>query len=392
MSGFAQPALFRFLLLYAALYAGFGVQSPYLPALLSDRGLEPAAIGLVLAAGTAVKLLAGPAAGRVADRTGAPHAVLAVAAGLAALLAPLYLFATGLLPLLGVVLVQMAALAPLAPLTDALALDSAAPGARRSVGFDYGWLRGAGSAAFILGSLLAGAAIARTGTGIITGLQAALLALTGFAASFLAPPPAPVRPEPEAMRHSFRALFAIPAFRRIVLVAALILGSHAMHDGFAVIRWRDAGIGAETAGLLWSESVAAEVLVFLLLGRLLLDRLGVAGAVALASLAAILRWGVMAETAWIPAVALIEPLHGLSFALLHLACMRRMAEIVPKRLAATALAVYGTLGIGAATALVTLASGPLYGRFGARGFWAMAVLAAAGLLFVPTLRDKPAKR
>src|SRR5487761_964551 len=31
-------ALPRFLLLYGALYAGFGVQSPYLPALLERRG------------------------------------------------------------------------------------------------------------------------------------------------------------------------------------------------------------------------------------------------------------------------------------------------------------------------------------------------------------------
>jgi hypothetical protein len=30
MTTFSRPALFRFLILYAALYAGFGVQSPYL--------------------------------------------------------------------------------------------------------------------------------------------------------------------------------------------------------------------------------------------------------------------------------------------------------------------------------------------------------------------------
>jgi hypothetical protein len=67
-------------------------------------------------------------------------------------------------------------------------------------------------------------------------------------------------------------------FRRVVLVAALILGSHAMHDSFAVIRWGAAGIGPDAAGLLWSESVAAEVVVFFIIGRPLLDRLGPAGA------------------------------------------------------------------------------------------------------------------
>jgi len=32
-----------YLILFAALYSGFGVQSPYLPAFLGEHGLEPAA-------------------------------------------------------------------------------------------------------------------------------------------------------------------------------------------------------------------------------------------------------------------------------------------------------------------------------------------------------------
>jgi len=42
------PALLGYLLLFAALYAGFGVQSPYLPSLLQAHGLQPEAIGIVL--------------------------------------------------------------------------------------------------------------------------------------------------------------------------------------------------------------------------------------------------------------------------------------------------------------------------------------------------------
>jgi hypothetical protein len=42
------PALLGYLLLFAALYAGFGVQSPYLPSLLQAHGLRPEAIGIVL--------------------------------------------------------------------------------------------------------------------------------------------------------------------------------------------------------------------------------------------------------------------------------------------------------------------------------------------------------
>jgi hypothetical protein len=109
-------------------------------------------------------------------------------------------------------------------------------------------------------------------------------------------------------------------------------------------------------------------MVFLFAGRPLLDRLGPAGAAMLAAAAGIVRWAVMAETAWLPALAAIEPLHGLTFALLHLTCMRLLAGCVPRHLAATALTLYGTVGIGAPATLLTLASGPLYARFGAHGF------------------------
>ena len=179
----------------------------------------------------------------------------------------------------------------------------------------------------------------------------------------------------------------MPLYRSIVLVAALILGSHAMHDSFAVIRWRAAGIGSEIAGELWSLQVAAEVVVFLFAGRPLLDRLGPAGAAMLAAAAGTVRWAVMAETAWLPALAAVEPLHGLTFALLHLTCLRLLAESIPRQLAATALAVYGTVGIGISQALLTLASGPLYDHFGARGFWVMAAICAAALPVARLLRD-----
>ena len=87
MTAFSRPALSRFLILYAALYAGFGVQSPYLPSLLESRDLRPEAIALVLAAGSAVRLVAGPAAGRLADRLDAPKVILSLCSTAAALIA-----------------------------------------------------------------------------------------------------------------------------------------------------------------------------------------------------------------------------------------------------------------------------------------------------------------
>ena len=85
------------------------------------------------------------------------------------------------------------------------------------------------------------------------------------------------------------------------------------------------------------ESVAAEVIVFFVLGRPILDQIGLARAAALCATAGLLRWIVMAHSVWLPALALVQPLHGLTFALLHLACMRLLSHIVPPGLSATAL-------------------------------------------------------
>jgi hypothetical protein len=109
-----------------------------------------------------------------------------------------------------------------------------------------------------------------------------------------------------------------------------------------MIRWRAAGIESGTAGAV----VVRDGRRIFAIGRPLLDRLGANGAALLAAAAGVLRWTLSAETAALPALALSQPLHGLSFALLHLACMRRLAEIVPPQLSATALILYGTVGIG----------------------------------------------
>jgi PPP family 3-phenylpropionic acid transporter len=299
-----------------------------------------------------------------------------------------YLPAQGAWLLIAVGVLHSAALAPLPPLSDTLALGAAAPAGSGGAVIHYGWLRGCGSAAFALGLVLSGQVIGHFGIVVIVWLNTALLAAAAPMALGV-PQLLATGGHPQATPSQARGvgvLLRLPLYRKMVLLAMLILGSHAMHDSFAMIRWSRAGISPGTSGILWSLSVAAEVVVFLF-GRSLLDRIGPAGAAMLSAGAGVVRWAVMAETAWLPAVAAIEPLHGLTFALLHLTCMRLLAQCVPRHLEATALTIYGTVGIGIATALLTLACGPIFERFGAHGFWAMAALCAAALPLALTLRE-----
>ncbi|MFB0492282.1 PPP family 3-phenylpropionic acid transporter [Methylobacterium sp. OAE515] len=378
-----RGGLARFLLLYAALYGAYGGLSPILPAFLAARGLDPGAIGVLLAAAGALRLVIGPLAGSVADRRGAGRPILAASLALAGLATLAHLPGTGFAQLIGPALLYAAGTAAPAPLADALALAAA----RGGTAFQYGWVRAAGSAAFIVGTGAAGwligivdlaAALAASGI-LFLAAAAAALALPAVSA-------APVETRP--LLRGFADLVRRPRFRRTVLAAALVIGAHALHDGFAMILWRASGIGAGTAGLLWSVSVAAEVLVFLLVGPLLLARIGLPAGVAVAACAGALRWAVLGSTVAVPWLAAAEALHGLSFALLHLACLGLIEESTPSHLRATALALYGTFGLGLSGVLATLASGALYGSFGARAFWAMAALSLAALPLVPGLRRR----
>jgi PPP family 3-phenylpropionic acid transporter len=103
------------------------------------------------------------------------------------------------------------------------------------------------------------------------------------------------------------------------------------------------------------------------------------GAITLAAVAGVIRWSVAAFTTSPVLLAFVQPLHGFTFALLHLAAMQMIVRVVPLRLAATAQAIYGTLCIGLATALLTLLSGLLYGRIGGTAFLVMAALCLLAL-------------
>jgi MFS transporter, PPP family, 3-phenylpropionic acid transporter len=383
-----RKALQRFLVLYGALYAAFGVTSPFLPPFLAARGIEAEALGVVLGAATAVRMISAPLAGRVADVMRAFRLELACFAVLSAIAGLLYLPAHLFLALVIVCLLQAAMLAPLVPLSDASALAAAQPqGDRERGAFEYGWVRGAGSAAFICGLLLAGQVVDWLGLPSIMWFGAFLLLATAVAALRL-PATGPIQAinAGAGQPHAWLVLLRQQSFIGLIVVAALVLGSHAMHDSFAMIRWREAGISSAITSVLWSESVAAEVLVFLWVGPFILNRLRATTALTIAALFGIVRWTVLAQTTAIGLLALVEPLHGFTFALFHLACMRIIAQTVPSDLAGTAQAVYGAIGIGGTTALLTIASGWLYARFGASAFLAMAGLCFVALPFIWSLQ------
>ena len=368
-----------YIALYAALYAAFGVASPFWPKYFETRALMPEQIGIILAAALLMRLVAGPVVGMFADFLQSLRLVFACCAALAAATAVALLWADGFWLLLVVALVQAAALAPTTSIADALSVNAAKP---QMAGrpFEYGWIRGSASTAFVCGTLIIGQLISPNDLTRVIWLNAALLIAAAGATALVpraAAQSAKFTSVAEAARE-VRGLVSLSRFRTLILVSALIYGSHAMHDAFAVIRWSNAGIDTFVISVLWSEAVAAEVIVFFLVGPFLLNRLGARGAAVLAAAAGVLRWSIAGITNSVAVLAFLQPLHGLTFALLHLACMRMMATLVPIPMAATAQALYA-FGSGAVTAALTLLSGFIYARYGGGAFVAMAVLCGFAL-------------
>src|SRR5690242_1555397 len=106
----------RFIVLYAPMYAAFGISSPFMPAFFEARGLVPDRLGFLFATGTAIRLISGPFFGSLADLTQALRAVLVLCTALAALVALGLLPAAGFWMLLMISVLHAAALAPITTL------------------------------------------------------------------------------------------------------------------------------------------------------------------------------------------------------------------------------------------------------------------------------------
>jgi PPP family 3-phenylpropionic acid transporter len=372
------PSSVIYIVLYVALYAAFGVASPFWPKFFETRALAPQQIGLVLAAAILMRLVSGPLVGMLADLFGSLRLVLAGCAVVSAAAAVALIWADIFWLLFAVALLQAAALAPTTSIADALSVNLAP---RLTGRIEYGRIRGFASAAFVLGTLSAGQLITPADLSPVIWMNGALLIAAAGATALLPGVARDASQRPSSFPIAeMKALLKMPRFRILILVSALVYGSHAVHDAFSVIRWSDAGISTSAISLLWSEAVVAEVFVFLLAGPALLNRFGVRAAAVLAATAGIVRWCVAGVTTSVLLLSLIQPLHGLTFALLHLACMRMMVTLVATRVAATAQALYA-FGSGFMTAAMTFSSGALYASYAGAAYFPMATLCVVALPF-----------
>ena len=360
-------------LLLGALYFSYGVYVPFWGLWLSSRQVTPEQIGLLMGLGMAVRLAGNYLVlGRMSSVTRLIPTCRTLA--LASLLCfGLFYFCHGFWPLLLLMVVANIIYPTQLPLSDVLASNMV-----RQVGLDYGKVRLWGSAAFIAGSTLLGIVSQRYGIDWALGIM--LLGLIALLCIAWTPmTPQPVELVASTARCRMRDLLRQRGFRRLLLVASLLQGSHAAYYSFSAIYWRSQGYSESLIGLLWALGVLAEIVMFALsrrfLGRVSSQPLLIIGAVG-----CLVRWAVLGSTVALPLVIAAQLLHAVTFCITHLATVRYMTHMMAQNELIPAQTLYSSISAGVVMALLTTLVGHLYPSLGSGIFWLMMLLALPALL------------
>lgn len=377
--GAERPAL-RISIFYAVFFGMIGIYQPFFQVWMASRGLDPGQIGVVLALTMWLRVAINPAVTRFADWRGERRRYVLRFSVAAFVTAACFPFAEGFWPVFLIAIAFTATHGPTLPLSDNIALLTA-----RARGLDYGRLRVWGSVAFIATSWLGGMALAGSDDQAAMYAIIAGLALVAVAAALLPDARPGLRDRAEG---AVAALLRDGGFVLCALAVGFNMASHAVLMGFATLHWQAAGYGKDITGPLWAIGVISEVVLFALGGRIV-DRLGIAGMIALGAGAAMFRWAGTALTVDLWLLVPIQMLHGITFGATHLGGMAYLQRRIRPGISATAQGLYSSFAMAGMTGLVMLAAGPLYERFGGGAFWFMAGLSAVSLGLSAVLARRP---
>ncbi len=361
-------------LLFALQFFAQGLFLPFFAIFLSDKGMNDAEIGIILATPMAIRIVSGPVVAAIADKLGRRSAAISIICALSGICFAGFLLADGFVQILTVMIAMAVTNAAIIPLSDAYAMDTVRAGQG-----DYGRMRLWGSVSFMIATLVGGAVLEATSSTIVpVTITISLLACSGMAMLL-----------PELTRETpleaDGGIAAAPRLREIgflvvLLAAALVQGSHAAYYGFGSLYWRGLGIGETMIGFFWVIGVMVEVVLFMLSSRLGM-RLPPLAMIAVGALAGVVRWSLFPLVHEPAAVLAMQSLHGFTFGATHLGLVGFIAARIPARRAATAQGLGGTF-VGLVTAGGTLASGPLYGFDPAYAFWTMGGCCALSLVLL----------
>lgn len=361
--------------LQAANFAGFGIYMPFMPPWLAAQGLSEWQIGLVLAMGMIIRMLASQPITSLGDgRHGAVRVLVTLH-----LLGAVSFLALMVMPSPGWIIAAMALVALLSsgiiPLGDHLTTAQV----RLNPALDFSRIRLWGSVAFLFVSVTSGFAVARLGIDSVP----LMLCACSFAAMLVSLSAPPDKREARFADAAGQTTGVTSQRSRllwlIIIASALINASHAALYAFGTLHWRAIGVDDSMIGVLWASAVVAEIAMFWWFGRRAAASWNAALLfLAMSGAAAALRFALMPFALSLPAILTLQMLHALSFGAQLMGIMAMVSILAPegrRALIMGRLSAVNACMMGAAT----LGSGFLYERLGAMTFLAMVPVALAGL-------------
>jgi MFS transporter, PPP family, 3-phenylpropionic acid transporter len=371
----------RLSLAYALMMIGSGVQLPFLPLWLREKGIEPTGIAAIIAGMMAVRVVGAPLFAWVADHFGNRKLVIQMCAGFAFATYLLLAISNGFGPITTMALIAAFMFAPVFPLTEGFSVDGAA-----AHGLDYGRLRLWASISFLVGSLTSGALLTvldpMTTAWLIAGAQG-----LAFLATLLLPDEPDVEQvaaDEDEMLVGARQLFFGSSFPLLMLAAGLGQASHAMLYTSSSLHWTSLGFNSFDIGLFWMAAVLSEVAIFAWSGRFV-DAVGPSRLLMMGLAGGVLRWVIMATFQSYGLMVAAQVLHACSFAMAHLGTMHFIRRMAPMAIRNRAQGLYSALSGGVLMSSTAWASGQLYASVGGQAYYAMALVSLTACLAVAAL-------
>ena len=242
----------------------------------------------------------------------------------------------------------------------------------------YSHVRLWGSVGFIVAVFVMGQALDHVSASLVPWAILALLWLLWLATLML-----PAAAAPVTRHESRRGLMQILRRRDVqvfLLCAFLMQMSHGPYYAFFTLYLDELGWPRSWTGFLWALGVLAEVAVFLVMHRLLINT-SLERMIQWSLLLAAVRWLLLASLAdSLPALLFAQLLHAASFGTFHAACIPWVQRAFSGGHTGQGQAFYSSIGFGAGWAVGAMLTGWFWDRLAGHTFYV-----AAGVALLATL-------
>ncbi|MFT6899060.1 MAG: PPP family 3-phenylpropionic acid transporter [Paraglaciecola sp.] len=381
-TAFSRGNLVMLSVTYLLYFGQLGVLVPYLGVFLDGRGFSSVEIGELFALITVMRILGPNLWASKSDKSGKNLRVLQIGSFLTFASFCLVFWVDGFWGLTLAFASMMLFFTAISPQMEVITL-----GCVKSNPSRYNHIRLWGSIGFILLTVIAGKMIDVFSSEAPIFISAAVL--LGLFIITLGLKEAPWQQSEEITTDSVWRKVRHPVFIGFILASLLIQVSFGPYYGFFALYARDLGYTGQETGALIGLGVAAEVIIFILAGRLI-NSLGVKWILFASMVITALRWYLLAELAdfW-PSLILSQALHAFSFGLIHAASIHFIQKYFTAKFRSQGQALYVSIAFGVGGAAGNYGAGIVWqqGQGAELAFTLatlMALLGAVIILFIPT--------